>query len=62
MNVIRFEEKMKALNTLILEYFKVMGKDTAKPKNLMPYLIEKGFYRRDHSEGLPLRKDLRKLD
>jgi len=34
----------------------------AKPKALMPILIEKGFFTKDHQEGLPLRKVLRELD
>lgn len=32
-----------------------------KPKNLMPLLIEKGFFNKDHREGLPLRNVLREL-
>lgn len=57
-----FEERMKMLNNLILEYFQRTGTNTAKPKDLMPFLIEKGFYLKDHREGLPLRNDLRLLD
>ena len=34
----------------------------AKPKDLMPILIEKGFFKKDHREGLPLREILRDLD
>lgn len=34
----------------------------AKPKDLMPMLIEKGFFKQDHRNGLPLRKILRQLD
>jgi len=34
----------------------------AKPKDLMPVLIEKGFFNQDHREGLPLRDVLRNLD
>lgn len=34
----------------------------AKPKDLMPILIEKGFFTKDHREGLPLREVLRDLD
>lgn len=33
-----------------------------KPKELMPYLIEKGFFNVDHREGLPLRNILREMD
>lgn len=34
----------------------------AKAKDLMPLLIEKGFFNQDHREGLPLRNLLRDLD
>lgn len=34
----------------------------AKPKDLIPLLIEKGFFEKDHREGLPLRNLLRDLD
>lgn len=34
----------------------------AKPKDLMPILIEKGFFTKDIKEGLPLRDVLRDLD
>lgn len=34
----------------------------AKPKELMPILIKKGFFKKDHREGLPLREVLRELD
>lgn len=40
---------------------KELLKDT-KPKNLMPMLIEKGYFNKDHREGLPLREILRDLD
>jgi hypothetical protein len=33
-----------------------------KPKELMPLLIEKGFFNQDHKEGLPLRNLLRELN
>lgn len=33
-----------------------------KPKDLMPILIEKGFFKKDHRDGLPLRAILRDLD
>jgi hypothetical protein len=33
-----------------------------KPKDLMPHLIEKGFFTRDQREGLPLREILRNLE
>jgi hypothetical protein len=34
----------------------------AKPKDLLPILIEKGFFKKDHRDGLPLREILRDLD
>ncbi|MGV8944880.1 MAG: hypothetical protein ACOH1N_00495 [Lutibacter sp.] len=34
----------------------------AKPKDLMPILIEKGYFNKDHRAGLPLRNLLRDLD
>ena len=34
----------------------------AKPKDLMLILIEKGFFKKDYREGLPLREILRDLD
>jgi len=34
----------------------------AKPKDLMPNLIQKGFFNNDHRNGLPLRNILRDLD
>lgn len=34
----------------------------AKPKDLMPILIEKKFFTKDHRSGLPLRNILRELD
>lgn len=34
----------------------------AKPKDLMEGLIRKGFFKKDHRNGLPLRNMLRALD
>ncbi|WP_372744145.1 hypothetical protein [Lutibacter sp.] len=34
----------------------------AKPKDLMPILVEKSFFNQDHRSGLPLRNLLRELD
>ena len=34
----------------------------AKPKDLMKVLIEKGYFDKDHRNGLPLRNILRDLD
>lgn len=38
------------------------GLESAKPKDLMSYLIEQGYFTKDHRSGLPLRNVLRKLD
>lgn len=35
---------------------------SAKPKDLMPYLIEQRYFTKDHRNGLPLRNILRELD
>jgi hypothetical protein len=44
------------------EWLRINNRNSAKPKDLMPYLIEKGVFNRDHRQGLPLRIILRKLD
>jgi len=36
--------------------------NTAKPKDVMPWLIKQGYFNSDHREGLPLRNVLRQLD
>jgi hypothetical protein len=36
--------------------------ECAKPKDIMPWLIEKGYFKNDHRAGLPLRNLLRQLD
>lgn len=51
--------KMGYLIQAFLEKEKLVD---AKPKDLMPVLIEKGFFKKDHREGLPLREILRELD
>lgn len=47
---------------VIQEFLKMEKLIDAKPKDLMPILIENGFFNIDHREGLPLRKVLRELD
>ena len=47
---------------VIQEFLKKEKLVDAKPKDLMPILIEKGYFNIDHREGLPLRKILRELD
>lgn len=57
-----FEERVKALDRLIQEFLhKTNQNGMVKPKDVMPYLIEKGVYKSDNRNGNPLRKDLRKL-
>lgn len=46
----------------IQQYLVENGLEEAKPKDLMPMLVDKGFFNSDHREGLPLRKVLRDLD
>ena len=46
----------------IQAYFEKTGEEIAKPKDLMPWLIELGYFNKDHREGLPLRDVLRRLD
>jgi len=38
------------------------GINSAKPKVLTPWLIEQGYFSKDHRNGLPLRNLLRELD
>jgi len=57
-----FEERVKALDRLIQEFLhKTNQNGMVKPKDVMPYLIEKGVYRSDNRNGNPLRSDLRIL-
>ncbi|WP_298898203.1 hypothetical protein [uncultured Psychroserpens sp.] len=46
----------------IQNYLNEMNLLDAKPKDLMPLLIEKGFFSEDRRNGLPLRNILRQLD
>ncbi len=47
---------------VIEAYLKKEQLQNAKPKDLMPILIENGFFTKDHRNGLPLRNILRTLD
>ena len=47
---------------VIQDYLINQKLENVKPKDLMPLLIEKGFFNKDHREGLPLRNLLRQLD
>jgi len=52
----------RQIDALIADWFKRTGREDAKPKDVMPFLVERGIFRADHREGLPLRKLLRELD
>lgn len=54
-----FEEKLTQISACIQEWFVKTGNMKAKPKDLMPYLIEKEIYLKDNRAGRPLRDDLR---
>ena len=47
---------------VIQDYLLTQKLENAKPKDLMPILIEKGCFNNDHRNGLPLRNLLRQLD
>jgi hypothetical protein len=51
------------INDAVVKYFKNNPRaESAKPKELMPLLIESGLFEKDHRNGLPLRNILRELD
>jgi hypothetical protein len=50
------------LNLAINEYLKNCKKIQIKPKDLMPYLIQKKIFYKNYNDGQPLRNFLRKLD
>ncbi|MCX7550278.1 hypothetical protein [Xanthomarina sp. F2636L] len=54
--------KVVKMGYVIEEFLKIKKLKNAKPKELMPMLIEKGFFNQDHRDGLPLRNVLRDLD
>ena len=47
---------------VIQNYLKENDLRNVKPKEIMPLLIEKGFFSQDHRAGLPLRNLLREVD
>jgi hypothetical protein len=47
---------------VIEEFLKANHLKDAKPKDLMPILVQKGYFNKDHRDGLPLRNVLRELD
>ena len=47
---------------VIEQFLRTASLKDAKPKDLMPILIQKGYFNKDHRDGLPLRNLLRELD
>lgn len=57
------EERIHKINQVVREYFEKHSNIKVIPvKDLMPEFIEAGIYKKDHRNGLPIRKDLRELD
>ncbi|KJS86266.1 MAG: hypothetical protein JM58_07140 [Peptococcaceae bacterium BICA1-8] len=56
------EERARLISYHVQEWLVQNNKSVVKPKDVIPYLIEKGLYENDNRKGNPLRKDLRKLD
>jgi len=55
-------EEIIRIGYFIQDYLTSQKLRDVKPKSLMPLLIEKGFFNKDHRDGLPLRNLLRDLD
>jgi len=55
-------ETAKLIDVYAQEWLRLKNSNVAKPKELMPYLIERGVFTGEHREGLPLRRVLRELD
>ncbi len=55
-------ETAKLVDVYIQEWLLINNRDSAKPRDLMPYMVQKSVFNRDYREGLPLRKVLRELD
>lgn len=55
-------EEIIRIGYVIQDYLTSQKLQDVKPKSLMPLLIEKGFFNKDHRDGLPLRNLLRDLD
>lgn len=56
------QEKIVKMGYVIQDYLIRQNLEDIKPKDLMPILIEKSFFKKDHRNGLPLRNVLRTLD
>ena len=50
------------IDQIVRDYFKSTSDPEIMAKNLMPVLIEKGIFKEDHRNGLPIRNLLRELD
>jgi len=56
------DEKTIRMGHSIQVYLTENKLEKAKPKDLMPWLIQQGFFSFDHREGLPLRDVLREIN
>jgi len=56
------EEEIVRMGYVIQKYLYKNKLENIKPKDLMPLLIEKGYFNQDHRDGVPLRNFLRNLD
>ena len=54
--------KIVKMGYVIQDYLISKSLNNVKPKELMDMLIQKGFFKKDNREGLPLRDVLRQLD
>ena len=52
----------RKIDAIVERWLKASRVEEARPKDVMPVLIEHGIYARDYKNGLPLRKLLRELD
>jgi hypothetical protein len=55
-------DKALLISKYAQEWLRINNRTEAKPGELMPYLIEKGVFKSDHRNGLPLRNVLRELE
>lgn len=56
-------DKIRQINLVLQEYFTLNKSVRIVPaKDMMPYFILAGIFPADHSNGLPIRALLRKLD
>ena len=58
-----FDERIRKINEVLKEYFdKRPFSEDIPAKDFMPNFVCAEIYKKDHKKGLPLRKDLRRLD